>query len=283
MSLILVTGATGTVGAEVVNALRLKPVQVRAVVHSTAKAGKLKASNVQLVEADYVKRETLAATFQGVERLFLLTPFVREQVDMGKLLVDLAKKAGVRHIVKLSAVGAEFEPGIQLGRWHREVEKYIEASGIPYTHLRPCSFMQNFIQYFKPQKGSIFLPWGKGKTALIDARDIGAVAAQVLTDNKFLGKALTLTGPQALSGDEVAAILSKATGKPMTYLDMPEDAAFAAMKNIGLPTWAMDALMELHALTKAGFAAGITNTVKQVLGREPIRFEQFAKDHSKLF
>src|SRR5262249_5390584 len=142
---ILVTGATGTIGARVLKELAGKPdVVVRAAVRSKEKSGSL-GSAATPVDFDYSKPETIAAAVKGVDHIFLVTPTVPDQVALAKQLIDAAKAAGVRHIVKLSALGADAEPGIQLGRWHREVERYLEGSGVTYTFLRPNNFMENFI------------------------------------------------------------------------------------------------------------------------------------------
>lgn len=147
---ILVTGATGTVGREVVKQLSMLDgdIRVRAGVHSVIKGENLKRlPDVEIVEMDFEEPESLHAAFTHADKVFMITPFAHDQVEMAKTLVDEAKKAGVKHIVKLSALGAEAEPGIQMGRWHREIEKYVENSGISYTFLRPASFMQNYINY----------------------------------------------------------------------------------------------------------------------------------------
>lgn len=287
---ILVTGATGTVGSEVVKALANCGVTVRAGVHSLVKGERLKKLNpeVQLVELDFDRPQTLAVAFTGVEKVFLLTPFTEQQVAEAKRLIDAARTAGVRHIVKLSAAGAEQEPGIQLGRWHREVEHYLEQSGLAYTLLRPTAFMQNFTQYYSApirQEGRFYMPLGDGKVSYVDARDIASVAATVLTDEseQHYGKAYTLTGPEAVGGNEAAQALSEATGRPVQYVDVPEDAARQAMLASHMPTWMTDALLELHAISKAGYAAGTTTTVQDITGRPPHTFQQFAHDCRQQF
>lgn len=277
---ILVSGATGTIGSQVVNELAKKTdVQVRAGVRDPNKEG-IKRGNVTPVALDYEKPETLAAACKGVDRLFLLTPFAQNQVELGKRLVDAAKSAGVKHVVKLSAMGCENEPGIQLGRWHREIEKAIEASGMAWTFLRPNNFMENFINYYGPDKeGAIYLPWGEGACSFIAARDVGAVAAIALTASGHEGKAYVLTGPEAFTIGQAAKVLSEETGRAIRYVDIPEDAAKSAMLGMGMPEWMVNAMMELHAIDKAGWAASVTPTVKDVTGHAPCSFREFVKHH----
>jgi uncharacterized protein YbjT (DUF2867 family) len=134
-SAILVTGATGNIGSKVVKQLSVIGANVRAAVRRSTDVDEIKGAKVELVEFDFDKPEIIGAAFKGVEKLFLLTPFVPNMVEMGANLVERAKKVGIKHIVRLSAMGADIEPGITLGRWHREVEKMVEVSGIPYYVL----------------------------------------------------------------------------------------------------------------------------------------------------
>lgn len=281
-STILVTGATGTIGSEVVKALAAKPgVTVRVGVRSAAKAEKLLGPNVVPVDFDFKKPETIAAAVKGADRVFLLTPSSPEQVELGTALVEAAKAAGVKHIVKLSAVGVEHEPGIQLARWHRAVEKLIEASGIAYTHLRPAHFMDNFIHYNPPAPdGNVYLPFGTGAVSYIDSRDIAAVAAAVLTEETHYGKAYDLTGPAALTTAEAVKVISAAAGREFHYVDVPEAAASKAMLDMHMPEPMVAALMELHGIVKAGYASGLSTLVEQLTGRAPRTFAEFARDHA---
>ncbi|HEY9821177.1 MAG TPA: NmrA family NAD(P)-binding protein [Candidatus Sericytochromatia bacterium] len=148
---ILVMGATGNVGSQVVKQLADAGANVRAAVRSPRKAESLKSEKVSLTEFDTDKPETVEAAFQGVDKVFLLTPLVPNMVELSANLVEAAKKAGVKHIIKSSGMGAEVEPGITLTRWHREAEKAIEASGIAFTFVRPNGFMQNYKLFRKLQ------------------------------------------------------------------------------------------------------------------------------------
>ena len=285
---ILITGATGTVGSELVLDLANRGVTVRAGVHSIIKGDRLRHiyPDTQLVEIDYARPQTLHVALTGVERLFLLTPFVENQVAFAKQVIDVAKQAGVHQIVRLSVAGADATPGIQLGRWHREVEEYLAQSGVPYTILRPNSFMQNFINHNADsisQEGKFYLPLGNGAISYIDVRDIASVAATILTADvaQHQGKTYTLTGPAALTGQDVATAISQATGRPITYVEVPEEAARQAMSQA--PQWMTDAMLELHASGKAGHAAEVTSTVEELTGRPPYTFAQFAQDYHQRF
>ncbi len=284
---VLITGATGTVGSEVVKDLAATDVKVRAGVHSIIKGDRFRIfPEVELVEIDFSRPETLKAAFTGVTKVFLVTPFTADQVAMGKQFIDEAKAVGVQHIVRLSASGADAEPGIQLGRWHRAVEIYLENSGVPYTLLRPTSFMQNFVNYQGhsiQHESKIYLPQGEGQVSYIDARDIASVARVVLTESGHAGKAYDLTGPAALSVTEIAKILSEVAGRPITYVDVPEEAARESMSNAHMPTWMVDAMMELNGINKAGYGATITSNVESITGQPAHTFTEFAQDYAACF
>lgn len=283
---ILVTGATGTVGSRVVKELSRSGVMVRAAVHNAAKGDRLRGANVEIFQVDYGRRETLQAAFKDMEKLYLLTPFSPDQLEMARALVDEAKRAGVKHIVKQSGMGADAEPGITVGRLHREAERYIEASGIPYTHLRPNFFMQNFTSYFGESirsEGKIYLPLGEGRVSYVDARDIAAVAAAVLTGKGHEGRIYNVTGPAALSLHDIADSLSRVLERKVIYVNIPEDAARKGMKGAGMPEWAINCLMELHGVAKAGYASAVTDTVERLTGKKPRTFEEFARENSGYF
>ncbi|MBB6611243.1 SDR family oxidoreductase [Pontibacter sp. Tf4] len=285
---ILVTGATGTVGREVVKLLAmLDDVRVRAGVHSLIKGENLRRlPDVEIVEMEFTDPDSLHAAFTHADKVFLITPFTDGQVEMAKKLVDEAKRTGVKHIVKLSAMGANAEPGIQLGRWHREIEDYIKDSGIAYTFLRPSSFMQNIENYNAhsiKQEGKLYMPAGDGKVPYIDARDIAMAAVETLTGEGHEGKAYDLTGPEAITANQIAETLSAVTGKPVTFVDVPEEAARQAMQQQQIPDWMTNALLELSGVQRAGHAGQPNNEVEKLTGCKPRTFEEYAQDYKECF
>ncbi|WP_162427595.1 SDR family oxidoreductase [Pontibacter pudoricolor] len=285
---ILVTGATGTVGREVVKQLSmLDGIRVRAGVHSVIKGENLRRlPDVEVVEMEFTDPGSLHAAFTHADKVFLVTPFSEGQVEMARKLVDEAKKTGVKHIVKLSALGAGAKDAIQLCRWHREIERYIEQSGIPYTFLRAASFMQNFENYSAPtikSEGKIYMPAGEGKVSYIDARDIAAVAIAVLTGDGHESKIYDLTGPEAISVGEVAATISLVTGKQVDFVDVPEEAAMQSMQQQEMPDWMIHALLELYGQQRAGNSDLVTNCVEELTGRKPHNFRQFVKEYKECF
>jgi uncharacterized protein YbjT (DUF2867 family) len=283
---ILVLGATGNVGSQVVKQLADAGANVRAAVRSPRKAEALKGNGVSLTEFDTDKPETVQAAFEGVDKVFLLTPLVPNMVELSANLVEAAKNAGVKHIVKSSGMGAEVEPGITLTRWHRAAEKAIEASGIAFTFVRPNGFMQNYANFsgstIKTQN-AFYLPMGDGKVSHIDARDIASVAVVALTQDGHEGKAYEITGTEAISNEQIADIISQVVGRKINYIDVSEEAARSEMKQSGMPDVIVENTMELYGIYKSGYASEVTPTVEQVTGNKPISFEQFVKDYIEAF
>lgn len=285
---ILITGATGTVGSELVLALANRDVTVRAGVHSIIKGDRLRHiyPSIQLVEIDYNRPDTLHVAMTGVERVFMITPAVENQVALGKQIIDAAKQAGVQQLVKLSVAGADAQPGIQLGRWHHEVEEYLAQSGLNYVLLRPCNFMQNFANRNADSichENKIALPLGEGRVSYIDVRDIATVAATILTSDpaQHQGQAYTLTGPAALTVQQVADAIGQAVGRPITYVDIPEDEVRQALSQA--PPAMADAMLELYRTDKNNQAPEVTGNVEALTGRPPYTIEQYAQDYQHCF
>ncbi len=279
---ILVTGATGTIGSQVVSALgSASGVKVRAAVRKADQAKRLASANVEPVDFDYSNPDAIAKAVAGVDKIFLVTPFVSDPVELASTLIDAAKTAGVKHIVKLSAIGCDIEPGIVLGRLHRAIEKKIEASGIAYTFLRPNNFFENFFNYYGPDaQGNIYLPWGTASCSFMAGADIAAVASVALTAPGHEGKAYELTGPEAITIADAARAISEVTGRTIRYVDVPEEAAKSAMLGMQMPAWMVDAMMELHAIDKAGYASAVSENAEKLLGRKPMSFSAFAQKNA---
>ncbi len=178
------------------------------------------------------------------------------------------------------------EPIISTKAGHLAEEKYIQGAGIPYTFLRPNSFMDNYAERFGnviKTQGKIFFSNGKGKNSLVDSRDISAVAAGALSEEGHDHKIYTFTGSEALSNYEVAAVMTRVLGKQIEYVDIPEEAGWESMLKNGLPPPTVEAMMELQRLVREGQFARVTDDVRNVLHREPICFKQFVEDYRAAF
>ena len=283
---ILITGANGTVGSDLTAELARRGVKVRAGVRSKLRARNIVAYEPELVELDMTRPETFSDALYDIEKLFLLTPFTGGTTDIVQGLVNAAKAAGVSHIVRLSAYGADAEPGITLGRWHRAEEKIVQDSGVPWTILRPNGFFQNFaendVRSIKTQN-AIYSPVTDGEASFVDTRDIAAVAAAALTEAGHEGKIHEITGPEALSYTRIAEHLSAATGRTISFVSVPGEAVRDGMVAAGAPEILADALVELFQLYEAGYAARVLPTVEQVTGKPARTFAQFASDYAEVF
>ena len=298
---VLVIGATGTIGNEVVKQLvassspsspSYQNVIIKAATHSQDKADVFKQydnKTVQIVNIDYNKSETITDVLNRVDKLFLLTLPTQNSIAIYSNLVREIRKSGnINHIVKISSMAVEIGLDNAIGRLHREEEKIIEESGIPFTFLRPSAFMQNFVNYFGQTirtHNAFYLPAGDGKVSFVDVRDIAAVSVQALItgSQQHIGKAYTITGQKAISHGEVAEILSKEVGKRISYVDISEEDALKGMKEVGMEDWLIDATIESYRIIRAGYASQMTKVVEQITGRKPITFSQFAKDYARAF
>jgi len=284
---ILVTGATGTVGSEVVKQLSAKGANVRACCHTLSKADKIRGPGVEIVEVDYNKAETVEAAFKGVEKLFLLTPVVENMVEITAQLVEEAKKAGVKYIVKLSNLGlvTDEEAKIPPLGWHRQAEKIVEESGIPYTFLGASGFMQNFFMYGQTieAQNAIYTSTGEGKISLVDARDIAAVAVEALMGDGHDGKTYPITGPEAISYNQVAEIFSEVLGRKISHVSISEEDARKGVEEQGWPDWMINGYILGDRIVREGRASAVSPTVEEVTGKKPRSFEQFARDYAEAF
>jgi uncharacterized protein YbjT (DUF2867 family) len=282
--IIFVTGSTGKVGTQVVEQLAASGANVRAAVQATSNVEAIKRAGAETVVMDFNDRESIRKALEGVGKVFLVTPLVHNMVDVTAGFVEEAAKSGVKHIVKLSVMGADAETPIVLALWHREMENKIESSGIPFTFIRPTHFMQNFLGMPTIKSQAVFYQsTGDGKTASVDTADIAAVAVKTLSEDGHEGKAYDVTGPEALSNYDVAEILSRVTGKQVSYVDVPDEVIRSGMTAGGVPDWLVESLIELNAAQKAGHTAAVSPAVEEVTGRKPKSFEQWAGENIDAF
>jgi uncharacterized protein YbjT (DUF2867 family) len=238
-----------------------------------------------VITFDYAQPATLKPAVDGVDTMFLLSNGIEGQAEGEINVVNAAKANRVKRIVKLSVWGADAE-SFAMARMHRTIERAIEESGLEWTFLRPNNFMQGFITYDAATiraESAFYAPAGAALVNHVDVRDIAGVAVQALTAPGHAGKAYTLSGPRAISYAEAAATLSEALGKTVKYVDVPDDAARSAMIADGAPEIYADYLIDLYQYFRTGGAAGVTTSVKDVTGRDPISFEQFAREYAAVF
>ena len=281
-ALILVIGATGTVGSEITKQLVEAGQTVRVLARDPAKAKIKFGATVEIFQGDLSKPETLAAAFVGVDGAYVLLPAIGPEFpELEGNAFNAAKRAGVKRIVKQSSfVMEDFMAGTPFAEWHGESEKRLCALGVAWTILRPAFFASNFVGDFAiMRQGGLFLPTGDGKDAPIDPRDVAAVAVKVLTTAGHEGKIYSPTGPELLSYAEVVQKVAAVTGKPLKFVDVPEAKWREDMLSAGAPLPVVESLL---AYFTRGIKAGriqVRATVPSLLGRPARTLEQWAKDH----
>ncbi len=279
--MILVTGATGHIGKELIPLLLESGQSVHVLVRDERKVAYLDRC-VERALGDFDKPETLLPAMRDVEQLFLVTYQTQQDVNV----LEAAKRAGVRHIVKLSTLEASRHK-IKVGKWHYKREELIRASGLDWTFLRPGMFMSNSLDWWADSikgQGSVFFPGGKkGKVAPIDPRDVAAVAALALTQPGHSGQAYELTGSQLFTIGEMVQVISHVLGKPLQYVDIPPIAAKLFMLKSGMDKTLVNALMEMLGSLRKGEGAIVTDTVQQLTDHPPKTFESWCLEHIDAF
>jgi uncharacterized protein YbjT (DUF2867 family) len=283
-TVILVTGATGKVGQEVVRQLAAANVPVRALVRDPMRASDIRLPGVEIAVGDLAAPDTLDKALSGIDRVFLLSPADPEQVALQGNAIDASKRAGVRHVVKVSVAGGP-DSGTQIGRWHWTTEKQLESSGIGFTMLRPSLYMQQTLTLAPSiaATGSFSVPMGTGEVAMVDTRDVAAVAVRALTTDGHDRKIYDLTGPEALSFDAMADLISEAIGKRVSYVHVPPEYARKQMLADGVPRWLADDMLVLFSTFREGYGSAVSQTVEKVTGQKPRTFRQFARDYAQRF
>ncbi len=278
--MILVTGATGQTGRHLVAELLRRGAAVRALARDPAAARRILGPDVELAEANLDHPGTLDAALKGAERVYLLAPPHPRLAAMEANLIEAARRAGVRQVVKQSAIDASSAARSDVARMHFAGERLLAASGLAHTILRGSMFMQNFLM-LRPaivSQGLLAVPMGTGRCAFVDCADVAAVAAAVLTQDGHNARTYLVTGAQALSMDDVAAQLSTALGRRIRYRDVPIEAARAALRGQGVSGWEIEQMRGSAEAFAAGEVAEVTDVVARLTGSAPRTFAQFARD-----
>jgi len=285
---ILVTGATGTVGGEVVRCLCERGgEQVRALVRSPERGDDLRGYDADTAVGTFEDEDSLARALHGVASALLVTPSGPDQVAWETAFVRAAARAmHPPHVVKVAARGFAADSPSRFGRAHAEVMAALADSGLGFTVLAPTSFQQNLLREAAQigRDGVISTPAGDGAISHVDVRDVGEVAARVLTDPvPHAGAVYDLTGPEALTYAEVAAAVSESAGIPVRYEPADPVAWRARLIDAGVSPWYADGLLELNAAYAAGVAAAVTDDVQRLTGSPPRALRAFLADHPAAF
>lgn len=276
--LVLVVGASGMVGAELTKLLKAQGYSVRATTSKPVKEGQTDLAHVNLATG-----EGITKAFEGVDKAFLLSPpGYADQYAMLSPLIQEAKRRGLKKVVLMTAMGANAVETAPFRRAEIELEK----SGLAYNIIRPNWFLQNFNTFWIQgirEHGKILLPAGQAKVSFIDARDISAVAAKLLTTDEFNNKDFDITGSEAVDHAQVATAISKATGQTITYQEIKPEELKAGLLAAGLPADYTDFLIMIMGFLREGYSAGITDNVKKITGQQPRTLAAYAEDHKLLW
>ena len=283
--MILITGATGTVGSEVVKRLSSKAIGARALTRDPRKAEANPLPHVKFVQGDFDYPESMRSACSGVERAFLLTNSTERAEQQQIAFVRVAQESGIRHVVKLSQLQADASSPERFLRYHGVVEAAIQAAGLAFTFLRPNLYMQGLLNfsYTIKQKNAFFAAAGDARISAVDVRDLADVAVAALTTSQHENKIYSLTGPEALTFANMAQQLSRSVGRSIAFVDVPPEAMREALADLGFPAWQADGLLEEFAMYRRGDAAGIEPGVREALGRSARSFDEFARDYASLF
>ncbi|MGV9836332.1 NAD(P)H-binding protein [Nocardia niigatensis] len=281
--MIVITGATGTIGSEVVRLLAERGVKVRAVTRDPESARV--PAGVEVVRGDYADTASMAAAFDGAEAAFLIGQLGPDYVELDRALAGTARAAGVRRLVKLSAIGTG-EPGVgRVGTWHLPGEHAVRDSGVAWTILRPSSFASNTLSWAAMLGAGQPVPnmTGTAGQGVVDPRDVAEVAVAALLSDEHSGQVYTLTGPEVLSTRDQAATLAAALGRVVDVADVPEERAREFMLGAGMSEEFADGALAGQAYVRAGGNEIVTDEVERVLGRAPRTYADWVRDHVAAF
>ncbi len=282
--MILITGASGSVGKAVLAEVARSGEKHRAMYRSKAEAGKAPAGS-EAVIADFSDKASLAGALRGVDSVYLVCSPIPDLVQLEGSAIEASEAAGVRRIVLNSALGAG-DYGKSFPSWHRKVEDKLKATKMAHCILRPNSFLQNLLTYYAPSiraQGAFYGAMGNARMSYLDVRDIAVVAAKALRGGAYDGKTYELNGPEALTYAEVAEKISRHSGVAARYVDIPEAAQRKAMLDQGMPEWQVTALLELQQYYTGGKGGTLDGVLEGLLGRPPITMDQFLEEYAGEF
>lgn len=284
MDRILVTRATGRLGREVVPRLLDRGVEVKAGTHEPDRAARLFDTAVEVVELDYLRTETYDAAVMWADRILLTPPPFDPRTDEHLIpFLDWAVSSGTGHVVLLSAMGIDEFEHVPLHR----VEERVRETGVPFTFLRPNWYMQNFLSDFLAapirERGEFALPVDDGVVSMVDVRDVADAAVLVLTGDDRIGAALTLTGPAALTHDEVARAISRTTGTEVRYRAVAPDVMRQNLEQRGWRADQVEVALGLFRAMRENRRASVTDDLASLLERGPRSFEAFVEEHAAVW
>ncbi len=280
---VLITGASGNVAGGIIPQMVKKGVGVKAYVRDAAKGEKLKAKcvkGVEIVVGDFLDAAKLEAALQGMDAVISITPPSPEAAKQASVITQAAVRAGVRHIIRLSAIGASPDAPTDNGKLHYQTDAEIMESGIPYTILRPNFFMQNLLMSVPTlqSQGAMYWGMGEGAMGIIDVRDVADSLASLGIYGGHHGQIYVQTGPESLSFADMAEIIGEALGKPVKYNAIPVEAVGEAIRGFGMGEWFAQVMMDYSRAYARGWGDFLNGNVEAITDKPPRSFAQFVKE-----
>jgi uncharacterized protein YbjT (DUF2867 family) len=285
--MILLTGATGLAGSFIADEFVRQREPVRILVRNRAKAAGLeKIPTVEIVEGDMSRRSSLGSALDGVDQALMISSPLMDMVETQCTFVDACKAAGVRHVIKFSGLDARRDTAFPFGRMHKEIEEYLEQSGLAWTHLRPTGFMQEYLREAPSivKGGALYLALGDVKLNPIDLVDVAKVGFLLLRNGGHAGARLPMTGPEALTMVEIADRISRATGRTVRYVAVSASERRKALIAHGIPPEFADALdRQVEERLKGGHESRVDLSTHQLFNVKPATFLEFAQRNAAAF
>lgn len=285
--MILITGATGKVGKELVLDLSARQAAFKVMVRSKEAAKAFESKGIKTVLGDFERPETYTSALANIQTVFLLTTPRPDGLAIERKFLAACKSKGVHHVVRLSAIGAHPSAASALIRNHGTCEALLEESSLHWTILRPTIFMQNLVPFVGPtvaKESTLYAPAGDARMPWVDTRDIAAVAGTVLTSKGHEGLIHEITGPESLTYAQVADLLSAQLGRHITYVNVPEGAAHQAMVGSGMTPWLAEGMITLYQMFKVNGATALAlETVERITGHAPRTLAAYLKENEAAF
>lgn len=281
----LITGATGSTGSLVAEELLRRGEMVRCMTRDASRATSLADAGAEVVVADLDKPDTLPAAFDGVHSAYLVTATGPNTVTQAMNGIHAAKDAGVKYLVRYSILDIPEEANVRSSEFHKQVEAALPGAGFNFCILRSTNYMQGLLLAAPTiqSDSAIYMPWGEGRVGMIDVRDIAESVVEVLTGSDHVGKTYSVTGPKAITLHDAATAISKAIGKAVSYVDIPEEAMRQGLEEAGLDGWSVVEYMSFYSAFKNGYASLVTDDFENLTGHPPRTIDEFARDFANVF
>ncbi len=285
--MILITGATGQIGRHLVEELKGHKTPFKVMVRREDARAAMEAKGIKAVLGDFTQPASYVAALTGIQEVFMLTTPHPDQVSQEGAFLTAASQAGVRRVVRLSAIGASPSSACPLLRLHGLCEARLDGSGIPWTILRPTMFMQNLVPMYGASvatTATFYAPAGQARIPMVDTRDVAAVAAAVLTTPGHERLIYEITGPELFTYEGIANLLTSQLGRTIKFVDVPDEGAYTSMIDLGLTPWFAHGLITLfHQFRANAGTAVVMGTVPRLAGHRARTLAAYIQENLHAF